>query len=101
MSHVVARTASQKRVQAGLPVQPDRQPQDAHGQLQTCGLELVMETTPDGVDYTRVCSTHRWASLPASSPNDVLRCPFCAVDHDAHRGLVRYSEIYTRLVLGY
>lgn len=59
------------------------------------GRELLMEQTRDGVDYTRVCGRHQWASLPFYTLKDILpQCPECAAEIDGGRGRERYRSLH-------
>ena len=42
---------------------------------------LAVEPGPDGPDYTRYCSTHRWAG-PTLPQTSVTGCPYCALESD-------------------
>ena len=87
------------------PLPRSTSPRDSHAQpphrpLQRVGDEMIMEQTPDGPDYTRLCPLHQWASRPSSDLEHVGRCPHCAVEFEERQGRLRYAILHTRLVMG-
>jgi hypothetical protein len=60
---------------------------------------VVGEHGRDGVDYSRICFVHKWASrtVVASALATRQTCPYC--DADADGGRERYRELVDRLVL--
>lgn len=89
----------QRSTDAGTPalVQAHHEPQPPDRALQPYGTELVTEMTADGPDFIRYCDEHSWASLPAATPDDTGRCPFCQLALENSRGLTRWLRLKGRL----
>lgn len=60
--------------------------------------QVIGEHGPDGVDFTRICALHQWASRPVVSRDLALgqRCHFCEAEIDG--GRKRYFELTDRLL---
>ena len=71
------------------------------GPLQALGDELVMEQTPEGRRFHRICTRHQWADRGVEDPDNALRCPLCSVEFDERQGRLRYAELHTRLLVGF
>lgn len=72
---------------------PEPQPLCRHPQY----ADVLIEQTPDGPDFIRVCERHQFATIP--TPGHPSACPLCVAEYDAGRGRQFYAALQSRRVV--
>lgn len=76
------------------------QPEAPHLRPHPDRPEVLIEDTPDGPDYLRICDRHQWASCPMLNIPYRPCCPLCEAEADAEPGRQRYRLLHARLARG-